>query len=73
MEFIWVDLMINILSSNTIQNSDNLGFLSVAEEQKPCYNNYFNENKITIKNGIGNAYNTIKFQALKYRWTLYWG
>jgi parallel beta-helix repeat protein len=51
----------NILSSNTIQNSDNLGFFICSRSNRNLvYNNYFNENKITIKNGIGNTYNTIK-------------
>jgi parallel beta-helix repeat protein len=51
----------NILSSNTVQNSDNLGFFICSRSNRNLvYNNYFNENKITIKNGIGNAYNTIK-------------
>jgi parallel beta-helix repeat protein len=51
----------NKLSGNTIQNNNVYGFYICGKsDANQIYNNYFNDTNMTIKNGIGNAYNTKK-------------
>ncbi|MDW5550033.1 PKD domain-containing protein [Methanosarcina sp.] len=51
----------NTLSGNTIQNSNVYGFYICGKsDANQIYNNYFNDTNMTIKNGIGNVYNTKK-------------
>ena len=51
----------NTLSGNTIRNNNIYG-LSVCprSDRNQIYNNYFNDTNISIRNGVGNAYNTTK-------------
>ncbi len=51
----------NVLSGNTVQYSSLLGFyICPKSDRNRVYNNYFNDNNITIKNGVGNAYNNTR-------------
>ncbi|RXA21360.1 PKD domain-containing protein [Methanosarcina sp. MSH10X1] len=51
----------NILSGNIAQYSSVLGFyICPKSDRNRIYDNYFNENNISIKNGIGNAYNNTR-------------
>jgi len=51
----------NTLSGNTVQNNNVYGFYICGKsDTNQIYNNYFNDTNITIKNGIGNTYNTKK-------------
>ena len=51
----------NTLSSNTVRNNSVYGlFVCGRSDKNLIYNNYFNNTNMTIKNGIGNAYNTTK-------------
>ena len=54
----------NTLSSNIVQNNGNLGlFICGKSNRNLIYDNYFNETVITIKNGIGYAYNSTKTES----------
>ncbi len=51
----------NTLSSNTVRNNKIYGFSICGRcDKNIVYNNYFNDNDMIIKSGIGNAYNTAK-------------
>ncbi|HNW37415.1 MAG TPA: NosD domain-containing protein, partial [Methanosarcina vacuolata] len=51
----------NTLSGNTVQNNNIYGFYICGKsDTNKIYNNYFNDTNMTIKNGIGNSYNTKK-------------
>ena len=51
----------NTILSNIIQNNNIFGLFVCGKCDKiRFFNNYFNDTNITIKNGIGNAYNTTK-------------
>jgi parallel beta-helix repeat protein len=51
----------NTFSGNTVQNNNVYGFYICGKsDTNQIYNNYFNDTNITIKNGIGNSYNTKK-------------
>jgi parallel beta-helix repeat protein len=51
----------NTLSGNTIQSNSVCGlFICGLSDRNTVYNNYFNDANITIKNGVGNSYNTTK-------------
>src|SRR5665647_203821 len=51
----------NTILSNIIQNNNIFGLFVCGKCDKVrFYNNYFNDTNITIKSGIGNAYNTTK-------------
>ena len=51
----------NTILSNIIQNNNIFGLFVCGKCDKiRFYNNYFNDTNITIKSGIGNAYNTTK-------------
>ena len=51
----------NTLSGNTVQNSNVYGlYVCPRSDSNQIYNNYFNDTNMTIRNGIGNAYNTKK-------------
>jgi parallel beta-helix repeat protein len=54
----------NTLSSNFIQKNGKLGlFVCGKSKRNLIYNNYFNENKITVQTGVGNAYNIEKTEG----------
>ncbi len=51
----------NVLSSNTVQSNSVYGFFTCGlSDRNRVYNNYFNNANMTIRNGIGNSYNTAK-------------
>ena len=51
----------NIFSSNTVQGNSVYGlFVCGLSDRNRFYNNYFNDVNMTIRNGIGNSYNTAK-------------
>jgi parallel beta-helix repeat protein len=51
----------NKLSGNTIQKNGKLGlFVCGKSKRNLIYNNYFNEEKIRVQTGVGNAYNIEK-------------
>ncbi len=51
----------NTLLGNTIRNNIIYGFFICSHSDRNLiYNNYFNDTNISIKNGIGNLYNTTK-------------
>jgi parallel beta-helix repeat protein len=51
----------NTVTSNTVQNNKIYGFSICGRcDKNIVYNNYFNDNNMIIKSGIGNAYNTEK-------------
>ena len=51
----------NKLSNNIIQNNKVYGFFICGRcDKNLIYNNYFNDTNLTIKSGIGNAYNFTK-------------
>jgi len=51
----------NVLSGNTVQYNSMLGFyICPKSDRNRVYNNYFNDSNITIKNGVGNAYNNTR-------------
>ena len=51
----------NTLSGNTIRNNNIYGLFACGRSDKNLiYNNYVNDTNISIRNGIGNAYNTTK-------------
>jgi len=51
----------NIISSNIVQSNSVYGFFICGlSDKNRIYNNYFNNTNMTIRNGIGNAYNTTK-------------
>jgi len=54
----------NILSNNTVQNNSVFGFFICGRSDRNLiYNNYFNNTNMTIRNGVGNAYNTTKSEG----------
>ncbi|RPJ69750.1 MAG: hypothetical protein EHM20_16110 [Alphaproteobacteria bacterium] len=51
----------NTLSGNTVRDNSVYGlYVCPRSDRNLIFNNYFNNTNITIKNGIGNAYNTRK-------------
>ncbi|HII92519.1 MAG TPA: PKD domain-containing protein [Methanosarcina sp.] len=51
----------NTLSGNTVENSNVYGlYVCPRSDNNQIYNNYFNDTNVTIRNGIGNAYNIKK-------------
>jgi parallel beta-helix repeat protein len=51
----------NTFTGNTIQSNSISGvFICGLSDRNTVYNNHFNDINITIKNGIGNSYNTTK-------------
>lgn len=51
----------NTLTGNIVRNNYVYGiFVCGASDRNTIYNNYFNNTNMTIKNGIGNAYNITK-------------
>jgi parallel beta-helix repeat protein len=51
----------NTFSGNTIEDNSVYGFYICGKsDANQIYNNYFNDTNMTIKNGIGNVYNTKK-------------
>jgi len=51
----------NIVSGNTVKDNSVIGFFICGlSDRNSIYNNYFNDVNVTVKNGIGNVYNTAK-------------
>lgn len=51
----------NIVIGNTVQDNSVVGFFICGKsDRNTVYNNYFNDINETVKNGIGNKYNTAK-------------
>ena len=50
----------NTLSGNIIQNNADGFYICPRSDSNRIYNNYFNNTNMTIRNGIGNSYNTKK-------------
>ena len=51
----------NIISGNTVKDNSVIGFFICGlSDRNTVYNNYFNDVNVTVKNGIGNVYNTAK-------------
>jgi len=51
----------NTLSGNTVQDNSVYGlYVCPRSDTNQIYNNYFNDTNMTIRNGIGNTYNTKK-------------
>ncbi len=54
----------NRFSGNTVRNNNVFGiFVCGRSDGNLIYNNYFNNTNMTIRNGVGNAYNTTKTEG----------